>query len=212
MRHGLTFPNMILHEMSQVFNSFRSLPPVHQLDLKTLSKKLCMLLILLSGGQRCQTVHAIDITDLQVVGNTLVIPIMSKIKQTRPSKHMAPLKFTGYPTDPKLCVLTHMGAYLQRTKQLCQCASLFVSYIKPHSAVGKETLSRWCKNVLKDSGIDINKYSSYSSRSAASSKAKLNGMSLRHIVASAGWSQEATFAKYYDKPIDNARSVEQYLL
>ena len=55
-------------DVSQVFNSFRSLPPVHQLDLKTLSKKLCMLLILLSGGQRCQTVHAIDITDLQVVG------------------------------------------------------------------------------------------------------------------------------------------------
>ena len=163
-----------------------------------------MLLILLSGGQRCQTVHAIDITDLQVVGNTLVIPIMSKIKLTPPSKHMAPLKFTGYPT--------HMGAYLQRTKQLRQCASLFVSYIKPHSAVGKETLSRWCKNVFKDSGIDINKYSSHSSRSAASSKAKVNGMSLRHIVASAGWSQEAMFAKYYDKQIDNAHSVEQYLL
>ena len=184
--------------MSQVFNYFWSLPPVHQLCLKTLSKKLCTLLVLLSGGQRCQTVHAIDITDLQVVGNTLVIPIMSNIKQTRPSKHMAPLKFTGYPTDPKLYVLTHMGAYLQRTKQLRQCASLFVSYIKAYSAVGK--------NVLKASGIDINKYSSHSSRSAASSKAYW------HIVASAGWSQEATFAKYYDKQIDNAYSVGQYLL
>ena len=93
-----------------------------------------------------------------MVGNTLVIPIMSKIQQTRPSKHMAPLKFTRYPTDPKLCFLTHMRAYLRRTKQLRRCASLFVSYIKPHSAVGKETLSRWCKNVLKDSGIDINEY------------------------------------------------------
>ena len=127
-------------DVSKLFNDFQGLPPVTELDLKTLSKKLCILLILLSGGQRCQMVHVINVSDLKVIDNTLVIPIMGKIKQTRPSHHMAPLKFKGYPNDPKLCVVNHMGVYLEKTKQLRQCASLFISYIKPHSAVGKETL------------------------------------------------------------------------
>ena len=40
-----------------------------------------MLFIILSGGQRCQIVDVINMTDLQVVDNTLGIPIMGKTKE-----------------------------------------------------------------------------------------------------------------------------------
>ena len=122
----------------------------------------------------------------KIIENTLVIPIMSKIKQTRIGKHMAPLKFRCYNQDLKLCVVTHMETYLRKTKLSRKSQSLFISYAKPHSAVGKKTISRWCRNLLMESGIDMCKYSSHSSRSAASSKAKQRGATLQQITTSAG--------------------------
>ena len=125
---------------------------------------------------------------------------------------MEPLRFRGYPQEPKLCVIRHLAAYLHLTKPLRQCTSLFIGLIKPHSAVSKDTLSRWCKDTLNNAGVDIHKYSSHSSRAAASSKAKSKGMSLKHISRSAGLTHESTFAKWYDKDIEDIHLVEDYLL
>ena len=199
-------------DVQNVFNYFRSLPSLPHLSLKQLTHKLCMLLIILSGGQRCQTIHSIVVSDIHIVNSTLVIPIMEKVKQTTARNHLAPLRFQGYPYEPELCVVRHLAAYLRRTQDLRQCAQLFLSYIKPHRPVGKETLSRWCTNVLKDSGIDINTYQSHSSRAATTSMAKKRGASLKTIINAAGWTNERTFAKFYDKVIDTPVSIEQCLL
>ena len=43
-------------------------------------------------------------------------------------------------------------------------------------------------------GIDIQKYSTYSTRSATSSKAKSMGTLLKNIIKCAGWKTEKTFA------------------
>ena len=51
------------------------------------------------------------------------------------------------------------------------------------------------------SGIDIQTYSTHSTRSAASSKAKFMGTSLKNIKY-AGWKSEKTFAQHYDKQIE----------
>ena len=135
-------------DVSLVLNYFRKLPPPQKLSLSLRSKKLALFLTLISGGQRCQTVHAIDVKNIIVSDTELIIPIMEKIKQTKPSNHMLPLKFKGYPTESKLCVVTHLSIYLKKTKSLRKSSKLFVSYIKPHKAIIKETLARWCKNLL----------------------------------------------------------------
>ena len=153
------------------------------------------------GGQRCQTIHGIATGDIKVLDDCLYIPIMGKIKQTKPSKHMAPLKFMPYLKEPKLCVVTHLTQYLEKTTPLRQCSSLFISYIKPYKAVSRDTIRRWCREVLHNSGIDINTYSSHSSRSAASSKAREKGVSLRDIAKYAGWASESTFSKHYNKEV-----------
>ncbi|MPC60649.1 hypothetical protein E2C01_054704 [Portunus trituberculatus] len=51
------------------------------------------------------------------------------------------------------------------------------------------------------SGVDTDKYSAGSVRPAAVSKAKAMAVPIKHIMAKAGWSREATFAKYYNKII-----------
>ena len=55
---------------------------------------------------------------------------------------------------------------------------------------------------MEPSGIDIQKYSTYSTRSAAPSKAKSMETSLKNIIKCAGWKTEKTFAQHYDKQIE----------
>ena len=51
------------------------------------------------------------------------------------------------------------------------------------------------------SGVDTDKYSAGSVRPAVASKAKAMAVPVTHIMAKAGWSRAATFAKYYDKEV-----------
>ncbi|MPC72452.1 hypothetical protein E2C01_066758 [Portunus trituberculatus] len=78
---------------------------------------------------------------------------------------------------------------------------LFLSFIKPHKHVTKDTVARWIRTVLNMLGADTEKYSADSVRPAAASKAKAMAVLIKHIMAKAGWSREVTFAKYYNKEI-----------
>ena len=192
----------MIWDVRKVFNYFRNLPLISSnLTLKALSLKLAMLLCLVSGGQRMQTIHLINLKDIKYVGEQVFIPIMQKIKQSKPGNHIYPLSFKTYPKDTKLCVVAHLKQYIELAQDLRSSDKLFISYTKPHQAISRDTISRWCKTVIELSGIDIQKYSTHSTRSVASSKAKSMGMSLKNIKC-AGWKSEKTFAQHYDKHIE----------
>ena len=167
---------------------------------------------LISGGQRAQTIHSIRVSDIKVLDNKVVIPIMSLIKQTKPTKHMAPLCFQTCSKEPKLCVLSHVTDYLKITKSHRDTDKLFVTCIKPYRAAIKDTISRWCKSIIKESSINIHSYTSHSSGAVASSYAKLRGASLSTIIQSAGWKSEKTFTQFYDKQIKEEVEFQNYLL
>ena len=78
---------------------------------------------------------------------------------------------------------------------------LLLSFVQPHKPISTTTLSRWCVTVMKESGVNVNIFGSHSTRSASTSKCKISGLSFKEIAKSAGWSNEKTFAKFYDKPI-----------
>ena len=166
-----------------------------------------MLMALISGGQRAQTIHSIRVSDIK-------IPTMSLIKQTKPTKHMAPLCFQTYSKEPKLCVVSHLTEYLKRTKSYRNSDKSFLTCVKPYRAASKDTISMWCKSIIKESGISIHSYTSHSSRAAASSYAKFRGASLSAIIQSqsAGWKSERTFAQFYDKQIEEEVEFQNYLL
>jgi len=104
------------------------------------------------------------VTDMHVMPDKIIFPITSKIKQSRPSQHTSPLQFKFYPQQPKLCVVKHLIRYVELTENLrFETTKLFVSYIKPHKAVSKDTISRWCKVTLKNSGINTKLFSAHSS-------------------------------------------------
>ena len=162
---------------------------------------------LVSGGQRMQTIHLINLKDIKYVGEQVFIPIMQKIKQRKPGNQIYPLSFKTYPKDTKLCVGAHLKRYIESTQDLRSSDKRFISYTKPHQAINRDTISRWCKTIMELSGIDIQKYSTHYTRSAASSKAKSMGMSLKSIIKCAGWKSEETFAQHYDKHIEEELDI-----
>ena len=145
---------------------------------------------LVSGGQRMQTIHLINLKDIQYVGEQVFIPIMQKIKQNKPGNHIYPLSFKIYPKVTKLCLVTHLKRYIELTQDLRSSEKFFITETKPHKAISKDTISRWCKTVMELSGIDIQNYSIHSIRSAASSKAKSMVILFKNIIKCAVWNSD----------------------
>ena len=54
---------------------------------------------------------------------------------------------------------------------------------------------------MASAGIDVTIFSSYSTRSASTSKAKGKGLSLKDINKAAGWTTTSTSVKFYHKPV-----------
>ena len=96
--------------------------------------------------------HVIDKSE-RYIGEQVFIPMMQKIKQSKPGNHIYPLSFKTYPKNTKLCVVAHFKIYIELTEELTQDTrssdKLFISYTKPHQAISKDTISRWCKTVME---------------------------------------------------------------
>ena len=98
--------------------------------------------------------------------------------------------------------MSYLTEYLKRTKSYRDTDKLFLTCIKPYRAASKDTISRWCKSIIKESGISIHSYASHSSRAAALSYAKSRGASLSTIIQSAGWKSKRKFSQFYEKQIE----------
>lgn len=110
-----------------------------------------------------------------------------------------------------MCVVYLLQEYVQRTlKFRGNNAQLLLSYHKPHNPVSTATIGRWLKEVLKRAGVDIQKFSGHSARSASVSAAKTLNISVKTILDAAGWSNAETFAKFYDRPVLSGDCSDNY--
>lgn len=183
------------------------------LSLRDMSWKLTMLLALLSG-QRVQTLKALTLTSMTLTANKCVFTIETPLKTTRPGKHLGRIEFLAYEPDRNLCVVQHLQAYIDRTSHLRgETDQLLIGYQKPHKPVSTDTIARWIKNAMGKAGIDTSVYKAHSTRAAATSAAKEKQVPVDTILSAAGWSSESTFARFYDKPIqDTAANFGHELL
>ncbi|XP_021365911.1 uncharacterized protein LOC110458506 [Mizuhopecten yessoensis] len=193
--------------VSLVLQYIQTLSPVHTISLRFLSLKLVMLLALLTG-QRCQTLHLIDIRNITVTESQVTIVIGDLLKQSKPGRHLPPIVLCAFPTDSSLCVVTVLKEYLERTKVLRkEEPQLFISTISPFNKVSKQTIANWIKLVLKKSGIDTSVYKPHSTRSASMTAAKAAHVPISTILQTAGWSKECTFRKFYCIPSSHIQST-----
>lgn len=188
-------------DISIVFTYLKSLHPPEKLTLKDLTMKTTMLVASLSG-QRCQTIHALDVNNMVLTKDRCTFYIQELLKTSRPGKHFGKLELRAYHPDKCLCVVTFLEEYVRRTKPLRGSSRLFISYQKPHASVTTDTVGRWLRKVLENSGLDVSKYGAHSTRAASTSAAKTVHIPIQSIMDAAGWSNAETFRKFYDKPMD----------
>ena len=79
---------------------------------------------------------------------------------------------------------------------------LLRSFIGSHGPVSSSTVAtcRWLKVCLKNAGVDTSKFQAHSVRAAATSKARLSGLTVEDILKAADWSSEGVFQKFYYRP------------
>ena len=180
-------------DISCVLSYLRRLSPVGELSLKMLSLKLVMLLALILAS-RTQSLHLLSIENLRKGYSSYVLQYSGLLKQSKAGRNNPYVEVFAYPPDRRLCAVFVLKEYLRRTEPLrANNTNLFISYVKPYRTVTKDTISRWLRAVMFNSGIDCSKYKPHSIRSAATSKAKVNMVPVQDILKVAGWSSPLVF-------------------
>ena len=203
--------NLVTWDADVVLNYLRTLSPVKSLPLKQLTLKLVMLLLLLSG-QRQQSIHLLDVRNMQLSFSYAKFQIGEPVKTTRPGHHLQELAFKGFARDRRLCIITVLKAYLQRTLiSRGSTKRLLLTYGKPIHAASRSSIRRWAAEVLLEAGVDLSVFSPHSTRAASTSKA-VSRVPLSTIMGAAGWKRESTFREYYDKKVGTSADFEQAVL
>lgn len=187
-----------------VLNHLFNLYPNESLNLKDLTLKTVTLLTLVTA-HRAQTLSKISIDNIENRENSTILKITNLIKTSRANASQPLLVLPNFNKKPEICPASVLRTYVSVTQSLRgEEKTLFIGFRKPYRAVTAQTISRWVKTVLKDSGVDTNIFSAHSTRHASTSLAKQKGVSLDLIRKTAGWSGNSTvFARFYNRVIVN---------
>ena len=158
-------------------------------------------LFLLLTGQRGQTIQLIDLRNVTITKNMIKVRFRDLLKTTRPGYQQKELSIKVYAPDRRLCIVTVLNEYLEKTKSLRKGTSLFISTVKPHGRVARDTITRWFRCVMEKAGVDTSVFKPHSVRAASTNAAVRAKIPLHTILETAGWTQDNTFRKYYEKPV-----------
>lgn len=194
-------PSIVLQYLAQFY-------PNEPLSFDVISKKLVVLLAL-ATGQRCQTLSLIKTTNIKVNEQQICIQITDLVKTSAIGKPQPVLDLPFYCDRPAVCPAETLVTYLSKSSSVrpSDTESLILTSKKPYRAASSQTIGRWIKQTLADSGIDTNVFSAHSTRHAATSAAHRAGASVDVIRRTAGWSQQSmAFANFYKRPLVDSDS------
>ena len=190
-------------DVSKVLDYLRKLHPLNTLTLKKLTLKLVMLL-LIATGRRGHDIHLLSLQGMSMATTSCEFQMLEHTKTSKPGKKGTPITIHLYTPDPAICRLLTLKEYILRTAPLRKSETqLFLSFIQPHKAVTHNTISRWTKDVLKLSSIDITQFTAHSTRAAVASKASVKDVPLDVILSNTGWESAQSFHKFYHKPVSH---------
>ena len=159
-------------DVSQVLDYLKTLHPLEELTQKTVT------LLLLETGQRGQFIH-LSLNGIQLTSQTAYLSLEEHTKTSRPNNAAAAVTITGFTPDSRICPLMTLKAYMKETATLRNGENrLFITFIKTNKAVSRDTISRWTKQVLTNSGIDTKMFTSHSTRAASATKAHRKEISI----------------------------------
>lgn len=188
-------------DVEVVFSYMRHAGNNLSLDLSSLTKKLATLLAV-STLLRVSEIASLDKRTLEFSSSGAKIAL-SKPRKAQTSGPLRWVSIAKYANN-LICPVDCLRAYvyftdINRTEANQQ--HLLISLIQPFGSVSGNTVARWKKEYLSDAGIDTSIFSAHSTRGAAASEAARSGISIDAILRAGDWSNETTFAKYYNREI-----------
>ena len=185
-----------------VIDFLREKTPLMSLSLKDLTFKFCML-FLLATCSRQQRLHSLKRSNIKVQKDGSVdITTDSLQKHSTRGRSLEVITLKPFASDRSVCVVNNLLHYMLRTKEVSNAGDFLVcSYVPPYKRVGTQTLSRWIKTVMNESGVDIGAFKAHSTRGASASKLAQLGTPLHEILKRGCWSQESSFKQFYLRPI-----------
>lgn len=179
--------------------------PNESISLLKLTKKLATFLALITA-HRVQTLSKIEIDEINYLDNSIQIKISSRIKTSGRKRLQPTLNIPFLPSSPNICVASTLKTYVDRTKAIRGSAKkLFITYKKPYHVASSQTISRWIRDTLKESGINTEVFTAHSTRHAATSAAARNGVNIEIIRKTSHWSEKSSvFGRFYNRPLLNS--------
>ena len=187
-------------DVNKVLQHLKLYHPLDKITLKEISLK-AIALVALTSGLRAQSIHDLDTNLMSVTNDYYEFRFTKPAKHERKQTQKSVLRLYKY-HDPDLDIYNVLTWYLKRTAELRRSSKLWISFTKPHEPVGKQTISRWLKTILQKAGIDVNNFTSHSTRMASTSKASAMGVGLTSILNTAGWTNAKNFYRFYLRPIE----------
>jgi len=141
----------------------------------------------------------------------------NKLTKTWRRGQKAPkVTFHTFSNDKGICVVNAITEYLKRTSQLRvedKATQLFLSTLKPHNPVSRHTIARWLKQILYAAGISTDTFTAYSTRSASSSKANMQGAKFEEILNRG--SKSSTWQNHYRREVvskeDSGKTFQEHV-
>ena len=190
-------------DVEVVLNHIKNMPPLNELRLTELAGKLAMLMAL-TNADRASDLHLLDLNLKQIFSHGVRFQIagLSKTRRSGPPREVT---YFTFKECEAICPVATLEVYERRTADLHatdrDANPLFIGCVKPHKPVTSSTISRWVRNLMQVSGIDVSIFKSHSTRAASTSAATNLGVSVKDIMKTANWTSESTFKRFYLKPI-----------
>ena len=140
--------------VEKVLRHFNSLEPLASLSLKDLGLKLTILLALTSAA-RAHELAALDLTCIVRKDDSWEFTIHIHVKNSRPYHPSRKIFLARYQANPAICVVRCLNHYRQCTEQIREGKDLLISYVRPHNAVGSQTISIWLCAAIQKAGVEL---------------------------------------------------------
>ena len=189
-------------DVAKVTTYLSALGETKTLSLKLLTKKLLMLLALVSP-ERASVLWELNIRYLKKQPDGVVFTLIKPRKSGDPMSR-AKATFPRFLQDTTLCPCDCLETYLKATEKFRlseDSNKLFLSFQRPHHPVAKATVTRWLCDVLIAAGIDSTIFKAHSTRAASTSAAAKKHLPLDDILKMGDWTSPSTFQRFYYKPI-----------
>ena len=206
-----TFPRyLVTWDVGKVLNFLATWHPAQSLSMRQLTLKT-VALIALTSSDRAQTIHALNVDHLNYVSQGLEFNVPSLLKHSREGRPARKVLCVEWDA-PELNVCHYVEFYLKKTFKFRLKAvklgkekpsQFFLSH-RTGKPVKRASISRWIRQVLVYSGIDVTTFKAGSTRSASTSAASRLGASPDQILKQGDWSNLGTYSRYYNKSLNDS--------